>query len=82
MLLLNMDTAPTQSAESVLAHRDPALAAEGDLVQRRNTLVWRSALWEDRLRMGLFFPARVYVFLLIVQFQKLRPKGCWERLQG
>lgn len=84
MLLLNMDTAPTSSAESVLAHRYPASAAEGDLVQRRNTLVWRSALWEDRLRMGLFFPQQFTSFCKSYSFRNFAKStaGIDSRVDG
>lgn len=52
-----------QSVESVLAHRDPASAAEGDLVQRWNISVLDECIVGRQAEMGTFFPQEVVSFV-------------------
>lgn len=75
MLLLNMDTVPTPSVESVLTHRDPASAAEGDLVQRRNISVSDECIVGREAENGTFFPQELVPFANRA-VQGLCPKGC------
>lgn len=77
MLLLNMDTVPTPSVESVLTHRDPASAAEEDLVQRRNISLSGQCIVGRVAENGTL----ALVSFSNPAFQTLCPKGCWDGLQ-
>lgn len=63
MLLLNMDTVPRLSVESVLAHRDLASAARGYLVQRRNISISGECIVGREAENWTFYPQEVVSFV-------------------